>query len=133
MSTPANDLKDILENKGVAVFKEDMHISKEPAKPNNVITLYDTGGYPPNPKFSQGQPTVLIRVRNSSYVNGYDKCVEIKDALLGLPKQVINSTTYVGIWMESDIGFIEYDENGRAIWTMNFRISREPTPSGNRN
>lgn len=132
MSTPADDLKTILEDKGVATFKKDMFVAKEPADPHDVITLYDTGGFPPNPKHPKGQPTVMVRVRNTGYKDGYAKAREVKDALLGLPKQDINSTTYVGVWMEGDIGFVRYDDSDRAIFTMNFRVSREPPASGNR-
>ena len=132
MSSPADDIKTVLENNGVATFATDLFISKEPTSPDNCITLYDTGGYEANPKWSMDEPTVMARIRNNSYPDGYAKCEEIKDALLGLPKQAINSTTYVGVWMEGEINFIEYDDNGRAIFTMNFRIVREPTESGNR-
>lgn len=132
MSSPADDIATILENNGVATFADDMFVSKEPASPDDCITLYDTGGFEPNPKWSIGQPTVMARVRNVHYPSGYAKCEEIKDALLGLPKQAVDSTTYVGVWMEGDINFIEYDDNGRAIFTINFRISRESAASGNR-
>ncbi len=132
MSSPINDILKLLEENNIGTFNEDIFISKEPNEPHNTVTLYDTGGADPNPKWNIDNPTIMIRVRNSSYITGYDKCEEIKNTLLGLPKQDINGMSYIGIWMQGDINFIEYDENNRAIFTMNYRITREPTNSGNR-
>lgn len=132
MAAPSVDIKDILVSDGIGTFTDDIHISKEPASPDNVITIYDTGGQEANPKWSIDRPSVMIRVRNNNYLNGYSKCKDIKDSLLGLSKQTINSTEYIAIWLQGEINFIEYDDNNRAIFTLNFNINREPPASGNR-
>jgi len=99
-----------------------------------VIVLYDAGGSPPNPKWLFEEPTVRIRIRGAvqGYAAGYTKCVEIKDALLGLSPKTIATTRYVGIVQISDILFLNNDDKNRPLFSMLFRAMREPATGTNR-
>lgn len=137
-NTAAEDLKDELEAAGVGTFAAEtgwsLRVGKEPAKPNRTVTLYDTGGPEPNPKFLLEEPRVLARVRGEpdDYPGASAKALEVRDALLGSPRKTINGTVYVGIWADSDPSLLEYDEESRPIFVVNFRTVREPASGTHR-
>jgi len=132
MNPASEDLKDILVTAGIGTYAATsgwaIYVSKEPKSPDTVVTLYDYSGADPSPKFLRDNPNVQVRVRGAkeAYKAGWTKAQAVKDALLGLPGQTINATKYVGVWMQSDINFINYDDNNRPLFTLNFRITREP-------
>jgi hypothetical protein len=114
-----------------------IYIGQEPdtaPAPDTIITLYDMGGDPPNPKFLFEEPTVRIRVRGAvqGYAAAYAKCVGIKDALLGLASKTIATTLYVGVFQLSDILFLNTDDKNRPVFSMLFRVAREPASGTNR-
>lgn len=134
MNSPARDIKDILilSTSGLnLVFGTTLHVSREPSSPDQVVTVFDTGGFPPEVLIgtdSRGmeKPTIQIRVRGNkkAYNLTYDLAEDIKDALHTLTNTTINGTKYVAIWLESDILFLGYDENDRPIFTLNFLLYR---------
>ena len=140
-NAPSADIAEFMQTNGVgfiaattgwAIFE-----SREPVSPDSTITVYDTGGLASSPRFLLDSPSVQIRVRGDigKYGLAYAKCQEIKDLLLGLPKQVINTTEYIGVWAIGDITSLAYDDNKRPILVQNWRIIREPaagSPSTNR-
>lgn len=135
-NAPSEDIVDILVAEGIGTAAAQsgwgIYRRKEPdiegVSPNTVVTVYDTGGLDPNPKFLLDQPTIMIRVRGNpnEYDLTYTKCEAVKDALLGLVAQSIHGTFYVGIWQQSDIFFIGDDEKDRPVFTLNFLIRRQP-------
>ena len=126
------DIKDMLVSDGIGTFGTDIFIGREPDEPNNCITIYDTGGGEPNAKWREDNPTIQIRVRNSSYESGYDKIIGVRDKLLGRPPETVNTTDYIGIWASSDIIPMERDNQERSIFVTNFRIIREPSVGDHR-
>lgn len=105
-----------------------IYTSRQPDSPNTVITIYDSGGFEANPKFLLDTPTIQVRVRGNvgDYQGGYDKILQVKNELLGIPQQTIGGTVYVGIWAIADILFLQYDDKKRPIFVNNWRITREP-------
>jgi len=57
---------------GLGTFPGSIFIGFEPAEPANTITLYPTGGPKSGPFTDRDQPTMQIRVRNSTYSGGWD-------------------------------------------------------------
>ena len=131
MTNPVTvDMKDILVAFGYGTFGDTIHIGKEPDKPANCITLYDMGGLEQNAKISLDNIRFQVRVRNKSYINGYNILDRIKRELDGRPPGTINGSRYVGYWATSYIIFLERDESDRAIFVCNFRVIREPANIG---
>lgn len=128
------DVKDILVGKNVGTFGTQLgtssgwgiFIGSEPDKPDDCITLYDTPGDPPNPKWLLDYPRFLARVRSHDYEQGFAKAEELKDVLLGLPSQDIGTIRYDGIWVVTDTQFLQADEQGRCIFISTWRAIREP-------
>lgn len=135
MSNMAVGAKDLLVTAGVGSFAAStgwgIYISKEPTSPNTTITIFNTAGRPPNPKWLLDYPGLNIRIRGDKggYSNAEDKAKEVKDVLLGLDSQDINGDRWVSVTMPGDIAFIGYDENERPMFSLNFRLIIEPAAS----
>jgi len=127
MNSPAYDVANILESTafGLGVIGTDIFIGREPASPDNCITVFDTGGYEPESSDVVYElPTVMIKVRNKTYTNGYAKIAAIKAALHKAANIAEGTTRYIAIWAQSDIITLGYDDNNRALFSVNFRIHR---------
>lgn len=127
MNPTSVDIKDLLVQAGVGVFSTDLFIGREPAQPSNCITVYDTGGGAQNPRFAIDEANIQVRARNIGYTDGYGKLEQVKKALEGLPQTTVNNATYIGIWASTNIAFLKYDEQERAMFSINFRVQRQPT------
>ena len=139
MTTPAEDIAQILiddgeglagaQTSGLSVF-----ISLEPASPDQSISVFDTGGLAPNPKFALDQPTMQVRVRGArgDYPGAYAKAQSIKNTLLGITSRLVNTNLYVGIYAVGEPFSLGDDDSGRPIIISNWRTFQEPSALGNR-
>jgi len=129
MSSPSIDIKDILESSEAGltlVYGTDLFISFEPEAPDFCVTIYDTGGFPPQSGYTYDYPTIMIRCRGEIYgfIAAYAIMEDIKDVLHDRHNETWNSTRYVGIWAMGDVGLLGYDENNRPLLSLNFRMHR---------
>ena len=106
-----------------------------PDTPNKVISINDTGGLTPNPKWLLDFPTlkVVIRGEVSGYLDTFREAKAVKDLLLGIDAQVLNGDRWDGITQNGDLGFIGRDENMRPLFSVNFSIIIEPQVVANSN
>jgi hypothetical protein len=143
------DVRDILHRLGVAYFPEPTevapddgrwigYVGKEPERPDNTITLYDTGGGQPRHNMSNTvhptcYPTFQIRVRCVGYRESFNKLNEVAELLdqnggfLSYGKQEDDPTVlyeYADILRTSDYLSLGFDERKRALWTVNFKAIR---------
>ena len=133
MNPASIDVKDLLVTEGIGTFGENLFVGKEPAQPNECITIYDTTAGEQNPKLAIDEVSIQVRVRSANYMGGYSRANSVKISLEGRSPITLNTTNYIAFWATS-ISFVHYDENDRAIFTINFRITRLPSEqnSGNR-
>jgi hypothetical protein len=137
--TPAIELAQYLADNGVGARGGDaqwgIHVSREPAMPNDVITLYDTGGDPP-PAISAElrSRSIQVRVRAVDYAAGMAKQQEIFE-LLAQPSIEETATTierdigthrYIGVWLTGEIVAIGRDDNDRFLITANYDTHLQP-------
>ena len=138
MADPAEGIKDLLVAAGVGVFAAttgwSIQVGKEPTKPDTVVTVYNTGGLAPNPKWLLDDPTVQVSIRGAKNgrVASRAKAQEVKDALLGLPSQDLNGDRWVSVTGIGDITDIGFDESNRPMHTVNFKLIIEPATGTNR-
>lgn len=123
MNSAAQDIADQLVALGIVA---DAVVGEEPATPNNVVTIYDTGGGEPFANIELYEPSIQIRVRNLKYIEAYALQQEIRKALIVPTDFEINSTHYIGVWNMGDIISLGKDQNNRAVLTANYRIERQP-------
>jgi hypothetical protein len=111
-----------------------LKVGKSTAEPDQLITMYDTGGMPPNPKWAVDFPTIMATVRGkpNAYNAAWTKARAVRDALLGLFSQDLGGDRWVSITCPGDVGFVGYDDLQRPELTVNFRLIIEPTAVGNR-
>jgi len=130
MSAPSVDIKDILlaESSLALTFATDLFIGKEPASPANTVTIFDTPGPGADLYFDRTirweHSGIQIRVRNRSYVAGWNLLDSIRAVLQGRANETWNSTFYGIITCAGDIALLDWDENNRARWILNFDLQR---------
>ena len=132
MNAPSVDIRHFLEAYGESSgmgldFAVNLFIGKEPAKPINCVTIFDTPGFAPDLGLSnQGyeRPSIQIRVRNVSQSNGWTMIENIKNLLHGLSHQTINGTLYTVIYCSSGPALLDWDDNGHVRFIVNFNLQR---------
>lgn len=133
-NSPAFDIAGILQTNGIGTFGTDIFVAREPETPDQVITVYDTGGDPPNAKFLRDEPTVQCRVRGNpdSYGTTWTLAQLIKDTLLGLAPQLIGGSNYVLFVQIADITSVASDKSNRPVLVSDWQLVRELSSGGNR-
>lgn len=129
--SPAHDLARYLVSQGVGALggtaQWAISIAAEAEVPDDVVTLYDTGGLEPDTdELDLTRPSVQVRVRSKDYPGAYSKQLAIRD-LLTLPNRITVSggSVFLLVAMSSDIMSIGRDDNGRHVLTANYRTVRE--------
>lgn len=125
--TPALDVAKYLAASGAGVFagtgSEQWSINAflEPPSPDKTITVYDTGGAGPDTDEMDWQrPAFQVRVRCKVYKDGYAKQQAVRDLLLLVAPIVMETSTFIGINMTTDILSIGRDDNNRFLLTANY-------------
>ena len=137
MNSCSEDIKEMLEDyldssDSIAVSSDfelfPMFIGKEPAEPSNTISIFETGGYPPQLTMNRDEiyeyPSVQIRIRAISYLDGWEQATEIKNALHGRANEQWGSVIYTLIKCISGPMLLDYDKNQRVRFIINFDCQR---------
>ncbi len=128
MNAPSEDIKDylIVVSALALDYATDLFISQMPDTPDACTCIYDTGGLLAEPNISYERPTFQIRVRGArgGYQIAYDLAQAIKIELNGLANTTLGISRYIGVWLDSDIIFVGYDEKDRPLLSINFRAHR---------
>lgn len=130
MNSPAQDIADILTDEGVGVIGTSLFCFKQPTTPDSCITVIDSGGFPPEANYRYDYPTVQILVRGArnGYRAAYTVAENIKTTLNGKAGNAVDSTySIIGIWAMGDILPLGNDESDRPLFSLNFRLQRQPT------
>lgn len=126
----SQDTRQILIDNGISSSL--IFLGQEPDTPNTVITIYDTGGDAPNPKWLLDFPTIQIRSRSKQYSTAYSNLINCRDIILGIDKLVVSTTTYVGFQQSTGVLGLGKDEKDRYMLSINFNVTREPASGNNR-
>lgn len=140
INSPAMDIKDLLHNESIGEFSAvsgwGIYLGLEPATPNSVITIYDTGGmsFDTICKTEIDDWTCQIRVRGSSYQSANQKMREIVD-FLNLYQHYeydldddykMHYQIFYRVNLPQSIGY----DNKKSLWTVNFEGLRQIIPIG---
>lgn len=140
MTDPLTGIKDILQAKGVGIWKPPAPVSastwtitigKLVASPDRAVSVLGTGGIESNPKFLLDYPTVMVMVRGGEqdYIESRAKIQLVKDSLLGIASHDRGGDRWVQINMIGDINPLGYDEKNRPIFSANFQLIILPAES----
>lgn len=129
MNAPSVDIKDILEAADLGLtFRTNLFVGKEPASPDNCVTVFDTPGGERQTTYEQGEdyhrPSIQIRARNNGYLEGYAFIQAVAAELHALGPETVNGSTYNVIKCMQEPFLLGQDENGRFWWVANFDIQR---------
>ena len=133
MNPSSKDIVQYLEQAGESsgfddlVYGTNLFIGKEPSKPINCVTIFDTPGFSPQLNLTtQGYeyPSIQVRVRNDKYTTGWTLIERIKTSLHGLNQQTINGTLYSVVYCSSGPALLDWDDNGNCRLVCNFNINR---------
>lgn len=138
MTLPSIIIKDILVAASIGVFGSEnsaewgIHIGKQIDSTDKNITIYDTGGQAPHPRWLLDYPSIQIVVRGNEngYQATYNKAQDIQKALLGYPSTDIGSDRLVYVLQTGNTAFIGYDPKNRPEFSLNFGLCIEPGTVG---
>lgn len=130
MNSPSIDIKAMIQaDASVNTDNFFISIGSEPATPNNVITIYDTGGLPPVLNYNKDEkyefPAVQIRVRSVDYTTGWQLIERIKNSLHGRAGEVHDDACYTLINTAFGPFQLDVDNNQRMRFVINFNLQRK--------
>jgi len=107
----------------------DLFVGKEPARPQNCVTIRDTYGMPPQLTMEgQGMgyeyPSVQILVRNQDYRTAETLIHDIMLSLHGRANETWNDTLYTVIYCANGPALLTWDDNELAKFVVNFNLQR---------
>jgi hypothetical protein len=130
MNFASEDFKDMLEDGSSLglTFNDNLFVGRRPRGTDNSVTLFDYEGGPPEPTLDKGtlifNSSVQVQVRNRNYPEGLTLARNIMDYLHLRAQEEWNSTLYTFILAEREPAFLSWDENGNALFIINFNIKR---------
>ena len=135
MTSPAEDIAQILEDGGIGTIGTDIFIGTVPDTqdaPAAAIGVMDTGALFLSPKWKRDELTVqvLIRGPERAYTTGYAKAKAVMDTLLGIQPVTVNAHDYVLFVILGGIAHLGNDKQDRAMFSLNFKVVLENVPGG---
>ncbi len=133
MNAPSVDIKQMIEyfaqeDSSCVLELFPIHIGKEPAEPQNVISIFETGVMGPQLTLDRNEvyeyPTIQIRVRANEYLEGWNVITNIKNILHGRANETWNGALYTLIRCSSGPALLDYDKNQRVRFIINFYLQR---------
>lgn len=106
---------------GTSLFKSYM-----PESPDACISVLDTGGLEPSIDIPVTNPTFQVFIRSTTYSAGRNQLDSVRSVLhKQMNTQLVpNGIYFYYIFAISDGGHIGRDDNGRDMFSINFRCKR---------
>lgn len=120
MISPAHDISIYL----ATILGGAFFTGSEPDAPDDVVTVYDTGGLNPDTdELDIERPTFQVRVRDRNYALAYARHRSIRDQLI-YDEFETDHARYALIVAETEILSLGRDDNNRFILVANYRAMR---------
>jgi hypothetical protein len=129
MNSPAEDVKDMIELESALglTFQDNLFVAREPDPPKNCVTIFDTPGESPLTTLYKGEdlfrPSIQVRVRNTSYQDGWDLINSIERLLHCRGPEVWGDSYYSSILCTTPTFHLDWQGNC-ARFVANFKIQR---------
>lgn len=134
MNQVSKDVKDMLaaESSLALTYAKDLFIGVEPTSPDNTVTIFDTPSFPPDPNLDMNKAdngpyfysSCQIRVRNKGYTIGITLARNIMNLLHGRANEEWNGTLYTVITATGEPALLDFDDNKRPRFIINFNLQR---------
>ncbi|HEC65816.1 MAG TPA: hypothetical protein ENI23_11000 [bacterium] len=134
INSPAFDIATILDRESIGVLGVKIFVGREPETPDECITVYDTGGFPPSPKYLRDNPSVQIKVRTlpDDGKTASDTLRDIRNVLLNSGNRIVSGSTYIQYHEFGGVIDLGVDIKGRFMAVTNFRLVRVLSIATNR-
>jgi len=112
------------------VFATNLFVGREPATPDDCVTVFDIPGDAPELTLEGNvgpvlyAPSVQVRVRNNAYMTGWDLIHNIQKYLHGKHNLTQGDTTYLLIRSVDEPMLLDWDDNDRARFVATFAMYR---------
>jgi len=112
-------------------FAVNLFVGKEPALPDNCVTIFDIPGDAPVLTLTgKGggdyyRPSVQARVRNNDYLTGWKLIHDIQKYLHGINGVIEDSAEYLLIQSVDSPFLLDWDKNNRVRFAATFSIYRK--------
>jgi hypothetical protein len=128
MTTPAEDIKDLLSRDLGFVEGKDLYIGLEPAAPDAVVTLFDIHGRVSqlvyDPQYQLERPSIQIRVRGLKYKETWERLRKVVVYLESAYNITINNSRYLMFYLDWGLGLLDQDMNNRWRFYCNVETKR---------
>lgn len=114
-----------------------VHLDSEPAKPNNVVTVYSTSSRDQLLRNNPDQPVTdfagfQVRIRGTKYFEVFKKIKQVQGIISHKGRFIATATdssdpdtSYADIIPQGSPIRLERDQNERHVWVVNFYAIRE--------
>ena len=129
MNTLSIDIKDFIIGDSSTFgleFADNLFIAREPAKPNNTVTIFDTPGSPSELNMNKGvyyYDSCQLRIRNVSYEDAMSLGMSLMEYFNGKSHETINNTYYSLIQASTPV-VLEWDDLNRVKVIININVQR---------
>ena len=133
MNSVVEDIKDMLEAESALglTLGTNLFLYKEPAVPDNVVSVFETPGMPPIGLLDSDtdtkhyeKPSAQIRIRHKTSTGGFALAYQIQGVLQVIANETWGDYYYALIYAVSNPYMIDWDENNRIRIVLNFNIQR---------
>lgn len=131
-ASPAYDIAQLLEDKGVGVLGYDIFVGMMPQSTNisnidKCIGVYDTGGVRSLPTYQRDEMLIRFQIRGNpnEYGETYNFANSLKEAVNGCKPVTINDKDYILFVLVGDINSLGIDDRDRPRFSLRLRIVRE--------
>jgi len=133
MNSVAEDIANMLaaESSLDLVLGTTLHIYREPATPNNTVTVFEVPGMPPMGLLASNEdtkhyerPAIQIRVRNIDPQAAFELSYTIQTLLHARAQETWGSYFYSVIYSTSNPTMLDWDASNRVRIVLNFNVQR---------
>ncbi len=129
MNTAAEDIKDMLEQESELSleFTQNLFVGREPIVQIDCVTVFDTPGRPPVLTLdgdAYHYDTVQIKIRSKNYQEAFRLSHSIMNLLHGRTGELWNGTLYTLIVALSAPALLNWDDNNRVSFIVDFETQR---------
>lgn len=111
-----------------------LHLYREPATPDNTVTLFEAPGMSPVGLLGSNEdtkhyerPSIQIRIRNRKAEDGFALAYTIMNILQARAQEIWGSYLYSVIYAVGSPGMLDWDASNRVRIVLNFNIQRRLT------
>lgn len=121
-----NDVGQYLRDQGTVPAAWGLKTGFLPDDPDKCVVLYQTAGYPSNPKVGMDYPGIAVHVRAEAWqdADAEAQIDAVHDALVGVGPTTMGSTACREILDEQAAFLLEHDERFRPRFVQHFTLWR---------